>query len=147
MGDRVVDVQQVELIPFGHFSHARCQRQAVWRVLKERIVRDLDLVIIDSRDARVQPDGIGVSNEVDLVTTIGQLETQFGGDDPAAGRFLPDRSGAVRVCLARPFPFYQGELRSEAGPRPYARLPARPRELTSLEKLDRLKRQGRSATV
>src|ERR1022692_4857304 len=84
MRNRVVHVQHVQLVALRHFRHPPGQRQAVRRVLKERIVRDLHLVIVDARGIRVQTDRIRISDEMDLVPARGQFHSQFGGDNPAA---------------------------------------------------------------
>ena len=84
MRDGVVHVQHVEVVALGHLRHARGQRQAVGRVLEQRVGRDLDLVVVDARRVRVQPDGVGVGDEVDLVAAGGQFQAEFGGDDAAA---------------------------------------------------------------
>src|SRR5712691_10910862 len=41
-------------------------------------------MIIDAGDAGVQPDGIGVGDEVHFVAAVGQLQAELGGDDAAA---------------------------------------------------------------
>src|SRR6266478_1244608 len=60
------------------------QRQAVRRILEQRVIRDFDLVIVDARRPRIEPDWIGVSDEVDVVPAVGQLEPQLGCDNAAA---------------------------------------------------------------
>ena len=52
MRNRVVDVQQIEIVAFGDLRHARRERQAIRRVVKQRIVRNFDLVIVDARQCR-----------------------------------------------------------------------------------------------
>ena len=82
--DGVVHVQQVELVALGDFGHARGEREAVGRVLEERVVGDFDLVIVDARGIGIEADRIGVGDEVDLVAAGGQFQAEFGGDDAAA---------------------------------------------------------------
>ncbi len=82
--NRVMHVQQVERVALGHFRHARRQRQAVRRILEQRVIRDFDLVIVDARRPRIEPDGIGVGDEVNIVPAVGQLETQLSSDNAAA---------------------------------------------------------------
>ena len=84
MRDGVVDVQQIQLVGLRHFGHARRQREAIGRILKKRIGGDFHLVVVDARDIRIEPDGIGVTDEVDLVAASGQFEAQFRGDNAAA---------------------------------------------------------------
>ncbi len=52
----VVNVQQVEPVALRHIRHARSESQAIRRVLEERIVRDLNLVIVDARQRGIEPD-------------------------------------------------------------------------------------------
>ena len=80
----VVHVQQIELVTLGHFRHARRQRQAVGRILEQRIVGDFHLVIVNARHIRVEPNGVGVGDEVDFVAARGQFQAQLRGDDAAA---------------------------------------------------------------
>src|SRR5438067_165178 len=77
-------MQEIETVSFGYLGHARRQRQAVRRVLKQRVIGNFDLMIVNARDARIEADGIGVSDEMDVVTAVGELEAELGGDDPAA---------------------------------------------------------------
>ncbi len=84
MRNRIVDVQQIEVVVLGHFRHARRQRQAIRRILEQRIVGNFHFVIVDAGSAGVQPDGIGVGDEMDVVAAVGQLQAKLGGDDAAA---------------------------------------------------------------
>src|ERR1035437_3292886 len=84
MRNRVVHVQHVQVVALRHFRHPPGQRQAVRRVLKQGVVRDLHFVIVDARRIRIQADRIRIGNEMDLVPASGQLHSQFGGDNPAA---------------------------------------------------------------
>ena len=38
MRDGVVDVQQVQLVAFGHFGHVGGERERIGRVLEQRVV-------------------------------------------------------------------------------------------------------------
>ena len=78
-----MDMQQIELVLFGHLRHARRERQAVGRVLKERVVGDFDLVVEDVGPL-AEANGIRVGDEMDLVAAVGQLQAKLGGDDAAA---------------------------------------------------------------
>src|SRR6185437_10912502 len=103
------------------FGHASGQRQGIGRILKERVIRDLDLVVMHARTAGIEADGIGMGDEVHLVSALGQLHAQFSGDDAAAaiGRVASDPNphpsriaaevrraqswrGPQRGCAARP---------------------------------------------
>ena len=84
MGNGVMDVQQVEIVGFGDVGHPRGQRQAVGRILEEGVGGDLHFVVMNPRNARIETNGIGVTDEVDLMAACGELQAQFGGDDAAA---------------------------------------------------------------
>src|SRR5665213_861029 len=92
MRDRVVHMQQVELIELGHLCHARCQREIVRRVLEERILIHLDLVKANICLTAAQPEGRGRGDEVYFVSARGQFNTQLRRDDSAAtvGRVAGD---------------------------------------------------------
>ena len=77
-------VEQVEAVDFGYLGHARGQRQIVRRILEQRIVGDVHLVKVDVGALGVQPDGLPVRDEVDLMSAVCQLHPQFGGHHPAA---------------------------------------------------------------
>ena len=99
MRDGVMYVQQIEIVALRDLGHARRQRQQVGRVLEQRIAGDLDFVIVDARNAGIEADRIRVGDEMHLVAAIGQLESELGGDDPAAavGRITcdPDPHGTA----------------------------------------------------
>jgi len=52
--------------------------------LEQRIRGDLDFVIMNARRFRVEPDGVGISDEVDLVAAAGQFHSQLRRHDAAA---------------------------------------------------------------
>ncbi len=79
-----MDVQQIERIPFRDLGHARSQGQTIRGELKQRVGRDFHLVGMDARESSVQANRVGVSDEVHLVATGGELHPQFGGDNSAA---------------------------------------------------------------
>ena len=84
MRNRVVNVQQIEVVAFGDIRHARRERQAIRRVLEQRIVGNFHFVVVDARNAGIEPDRIRVGDEVNLVAARREFEAEFGGDDPAA---------------------------------------------------------------
>ncbi len=84
MRNGVVHVQQIQVVIVRHLGHARRQRQAVRRILEQRIVGNFHFVIVDARSPRIQADRIRVGDEVDFVPALGQLQAQFGGHDAAA---------------------------------------------------------------
>ena len=74
VGDGVMHVQQIQTVGFGHIHHARRQRQAIGRVLEQRIVGHLHFVVVNARNAGVQANGIRIGYEVDLMPAIGELQ-------------------------------------------------------------------------
>ena len=84
VGDRVVNVQQIELVGLGDVGHARGESEAVGRVLEQRIVGDFHLVVMDARNVRIEADRVRVGDEVDVVAARGEFEAELGSDDPAA---------------------------------------------------------------
>src|SRR5580658_1793661 len=82
--DGVVHVQQIEFVELRHLRHPRRQRQIVWRILKQRIARDLDLVIVDVRFWSGQTNGLRIGDEMNLVAAARELKAEFGGDNSAA---------------------------------------------------------------
>src|SRR5215510_3494576 len=84
MGNGVVHVEQIEIIDLRNFRHPRRQRKIVWRVLEQRILGDRNFVIPDIVVERSQAEGLRVRDEVNLMPTMGELNSQFGGDHSAA---------------------------------------------------------------
>ena len=84
MRNRVVDVQQIEIVSLRYLRHSRRERQAIRRVMEQRVLRDFDFVVVNAGNARIEPDGIRVRDEMDLVAAIRQLQSEFGGDNAAA---------------------------------------------------------------
>ena len=91
MGNRVVDMQQIQIVELGNLRHARGQRQIVGREVEQRITRHLNFVIVNV-GVRGQAEGWGISNEVNFVPALRQLEAQLSGDHAAAavGRITSD---------------------------------------------------------
>ena len=84
MRNRVVHVQQVEIVKLGHFGHARGQGQIVGRIVEQRVARNLDFVIMNMGLRFGQADGLRVRDEMNLVSALSQLQAQFGGHHAAA---------------------------------------------------------------
>ena len=84
MRNRVVNVQQIEVVALRDIRHAGGQSETIRRILEQRIIRDFDFVVVDARNTGVETDRIGVGDEMNLVSAIGQFEAQFGGHDTAA---------------------------------------------------------------
>src|SRR5205807_586586 len=69
---------------FGHFRHARGKSKVVRRILEERILRDDYFVKMDSRMVFNQADRLGIGDEMDVVSTVGELNAELGCDHSAA---------------------------------------------------------------
>ncbi len=89
VGDRVVDVEEVQALLLGDLEHPRSQGDGVGRVLEEGVLDDrhevdVDVVVVHIL-YRNRP---LVGYEMDLVPPISEFETQPGGEDaaPADGR-------------------------------------------------------------
>ena len=77
-------VQHVQVVALRNLVHPRSERFRIGWILEQRISRDIHLVVMDARQARIEPDGIRVSYEVDVVAARGQLEPELSRDDAAA---------------------------------------------------------------
>ena len=84
MRNRVVDVQQVQLVVGRDLSHAGGEGQVVGRVFEEGIIRDGDFVEGDVLLAAAEAEGLRIGDEVDLMAGRRQLDTELGGDNAAA---------------------------------------------------------------
>jgi hypothetical protein len=84
MWNRVVDMQEVELMTHRHFGHTGGEREAVGRVLEQRVAGDLDLMVVNVGSVEAEPDGIRVADKVDFVAAPGELESKFCCDDATA---------------------------------------------------------------
>src|ERR1035438_7328796 len=78
MGDGVMDVEEIEIIEFGHLDHPGGKCEIVGRELEERIAGDGDLVIEDALFATVKAEWLRIGDEVDLVAERRQFDAQFG---------------------------------------------------------------------
>lgn len=73
MRNRIVDMKQIEIVALGHFVHTGRQGLGVRGVLKQRISRYIDLVIVNAGQTLVKTNGIRVGDEMDIVTADRQL--------------------------------------------------------------------------
>src|SRR5580700_9353887 len=79
----VVHVLKVESIELRDFRHARGQRQIVRRIFEQGISRNIHLVIVNIGMKFSQADRLGIRNEMDLVSTLGQFNPELSGNDSA----------------------------------------------------------------
>src|SRR6266852_7752583 len=84
MRDRVVHMQQVQVVEFRNFRHASSERKVVGRVIEQRITRHFHFVIMNVRLRASEPDGLRIGYEMDLMPPQTQLEAKFGGYDSAS---------------------------------------------------------------
>ena len=84
MGNRVMDMQDVEVVYLRHLSHAGGQRQVIRRIFKQGVQRDGDLMKQDARVVGIQPDGLLVGDEMDLMPAVGKLNSQLRADHATA---------------------------------------------------------------
>ena len=84
MGNGIVYMKHVKVIDFSHLCHAGRQRQIVWRIFKQRILRDRNFMKQDVGMVVVQADRLLVGNEMDLMPTGGKFNAQFRTDYAAA---------------------------------------------------------------
>jgi hypothetical protein len=49
--------------------------------LKQRIVGDFDLVVVNSWEPGIEADRVGITDEMHLVAPNGQLQAKFGGNN------------------------------------------------------------------
>src|SRR5262245_38196021 len=84
MRNCVVNVEDIQLLRLGNFGHAGGEGETIGRKLEERIRRYFDFVIVNALVAGGETDGVGVGNEVNLVTARGEFHTEFRGDDAAS---------------------------------------------------------------
>src|SRR5581483_660708 len=80
MGDRVVHVQQVDVVQLRNFRHSTGQGEVIWRKVEQGITGNIDFVVVDVRLRPGQPDRLLIGDEVDLMATLSQFHTQFCGD-------------------------------------------------------------------
>ena len=83
--DRVVNVQDVELLVRRDLRHLRRQRERVGRIrIEQRIRRDRDLVVVNALVQKIQPRGHRVADEVHVVAAPRQRESELRGHDAGA---------------------------------------------------------------
>ncbi len=106
MRNRVVDVEQVEVVLEGDLDELRGEAQRVGRVVEDGVVVGEDLMEVHVLGESLQADGRRVADEVDVAPSRRHRESQLRRDDPAppvAG--VADDSDCRRFSLAiRPSP-------------------------------------------
>ena len=69
-----MDVEQVKLIEFSHFSHAGGESQIVRGKLEKRVAGDGNFVIINAFVAAAEPEWLRIRDEVDFVAEGGEFD-------------------------------------------------------------------------
>src|ERR1041384_1921587 len=69
-----MDMENVERLRFPDLRHLHGERQRVIGAGKHRCVADFDFMEMDSRQTQIEPDWLGVAEEVD----VGSARSQFG---------------------------------------------------------------------
>lgn len=85
MGDGVVHVEQVELVPLGDLGYFGGQSHGVGRVLEQVVVLENDGVIKEVGAVFFpQSKGHIVADEVHLVSSVSEPDAELGGQSTAA---------------------------------------------------------------
>src|SRR5579872_6422953 len=84
MRDCIVHVQDIQVIDFRHFRHARGQRQIIRRILKQRILRHGNFMEEDAWLLSIEADWLLVSDEMHFMATLRQLNPEFRAHNSAA---------------------------------------------------------------
>src|SRR4029077_6854221 len=103
MWNRVVNVKQVEVVELGDLSHARGQSQIVGRIVKQRIARDFDFVVVNVRLYTPQADGLSVRNKMNVMSALSQFQAELCRDHAAAtvGGITSDPNlHCLNICLS-----------------------------------------------
>jgi len=84
VGNRVVDMEQIEQIVLGYLSHARGESEIVGWKLEEGIIRDGNFVVEDSGFAAGKSKRLRIADEVNFMAESRKLDAEFGSDHSAA---------------------------------------------------------------
>ncbi len=81
---RIVNMQQIQTMPLRNLRHPRSESQRIRRIQKQWIIRNLYLVVINSRYIRIKPDRIRIADKMHFVASVRQFESKLGRHNPAA---------------------------------------------------------------
>src|SRR6202008_2042135 len=92
MRNRVVNVQQIEVLFLRDCRHFSSERESVWLMFKQRIRHHFDFVKMHALVEFSQTSGQYRSDEVNVVTACSEFFAEFGADytAPAVGRIYRD---------------------------------------------------------
>ncbi len=101
--NRIVHVQQVEIVQLRDLRHACGQRQIVRRIIEQRVARYFDLVVMNVGFLAAQPDGLSIGDEMNLVAALGQFQTEFRSHHAAAAVGGITSDANLHAAMARLF--------------------------------------------
>jgi hypothetical protein len=84
MGNRVVHVHEIQPEFFGHLMNRNREGERIGGMLEEGILIHLHFVEIKTFAKTQQAERLSVGDEVDLVTAVGERESQLGSDRAGA---------------------------------------------------------------
>ncbi len=84
MGNRVMDVQQIEVFRLGHLHHFYGQGQRIRSMIEQGIAGNFDFVELNSFVGVRQSDGRRVADKMDFMAARGQLHSKLRGDHAGA---------------------------------------------------------------
>jgi hypothetical protein len=84
VGHSVMNMENIQAFRLAHLSHFDRQRQGVIGAWEDRIGSDHDLMKMNSRQRKIEPDGFGVTKEMHVVTARRQLCAEGRRKNPAA---------------------------------------------------------------
>jgi hypothetical protein len=80
----VMNMENIQASRLADLSHLDGERQRVIRAWEDRIGSDHDLMKMNSRQRKIEPDGFGVTKEMHVVTARRQLCAEGRRKNPAA---------------------------------------------------------------
>src|SRR6185437_5188736 len=84
MRDGIMHVQYIKLFETNDIYQPAGQRQFVWRKIKQRVVRNRNLVVKQIFRKQVEPCRLIISYKVYLVASIGKALAKLRGYNPAS---------------------------------------------------------------
>src|SRR4051794_40678906 len=79
MRNRIVNVQQVELVKLRYLRHSRGQGKVVGWILKQWVTRNFDLVIVNIGGGIDEANRLRIRDEMDLMIAAGKFKPKLGG--------------------------------------------------------------------
>ena len=79
-----MNMKKIELLGTRDLRHLHRERQSVIGTREDRRVSHLDLVEMNARERKIEPDRFGVTEKMDVVTARCQLSPERGRENAAA---------------------------------------------------------------